>query len=92
MKRIVPLLVFAACWVDRPPQVVIREVPTYRYIHDVPRECKGLPEFPAVSELGDQMHFVSTWVQQLDAWVQAAGACLDTRTYHITDLVEEKRP
>jgi hypothetical protein len=87
------LLALAGCWPNTPPQpTIVREVPTYRYIHDVPRECPGLPEFPSVAQLGDQTHFVTPYIEQLDAWVQAAGACLYIRTYHIRELVEEKHP
>jgi hypothetical protein len=84
------LLATAACWRGpAEPTVIVREVPTYRYIHDVPRECPGLPEFPSVKTLGDRTHFVTPYIAQLDAWVQAAGACLYAHTYHIDQLVEE---
>jgi hypothetical protein len=87
------LLALSACWPNQPaPTTVIREVVRYHVVHDVPRDCDGLPAFPDVSTLGDRTHFVTPYIAQLDAWIQAAGVCLYVHPYHIEHLVQEVYP
>ncbi len=84
MKALLLALV-TACWAN-PPAPTLRIVYRPKYIHDIPRDCKGLPAFPSIVIL-DQPGYV----EAIDHWLYIAGMCLNARTYPIAPLLEVRK-
>lgn len=80
--RALVLVLLASCWTNS-STASIRIVYRNKYIHDVPRDCLGLPEFPSITLLDDP-----SYVEILDTWIDHAAQCLYVKTYPVKSLLE----
>jgi hypothetical protein len=80
--KVAILILLASCWTAS-SSATMRIVYHNKYVHDVPRDCAGLPAFPSIILLEDP-----SYVALLDAWIDRAGQCLYAKTYKIETLLE----
>lgn len=78
------VLELAGCWAN--PPVLVKERIVKVYVHDVPRTCDGLPEFPSVSTIADP-----DYVRHVSNWIIVASVCLQAPVYPVAELLDVKQ-